>query len=312
MRPQLQGKTRISSLTRVFLGVSVAATITLTGCAGLVGPAASSARTSSGSSSAPVSIATISVAAGTVGAAYSVTLQASGGETPLTWSVTGGSLPPGLTLNSSSGTISGKPTASGTSNFSVQVKDANDSTAAKGLTIKINAAAQPLAIATTSVANTSTNTAYSAFLYAGGGNTPYTWGVLSGSLPAGLALSSSGDITGVATAVGTSTFTVKVTDSSSPSQSATAPFSITVAQGTSYSVSLSWSASSSSGAAGYNVYRSTVNGSDYVKITMSPVSSLSYVDGTVLDGNTYYYVLTTVNSTGDESEYSNQVQMVIP
>jgi fibronectin type 3 domain-containing protein len=60
------------------------------------------------------------------------------------------------------------------------------------------------------------------------------------------------------------------------------------------------------------VYRSTVSGNDYVKINSSPISGLGYVDGTLLDGTTYYYVLTAVDSSGAESGYSTQVQMVIP
>jgi hypothetical protein len=67
----------------------------------------------------------------------------------------------------------------------------------------------------------------------------------------------------------------------------------------------------SSSVTGYNVYRSTVSGNDYVKINSSRVSGLSYVDGTVLDETTYYYVLTSVDASGDESGYSTEVQMVI-
>lgn len=51
---------------------------------------------------------------GTVGLNYSGTATASGGTAPYTWSVTSGSLPPGVTLNTSTGTLSGIPTAPGT------------------------------------------------------------------------------------------------------------------------------------------------------------------------------------------------------
>lgn len=77
-----------------------------------------------------------------------------------------------------------------------------------------------------------------------------------------------------------------------------------------YSVSLSWDASSSP-VAGYNVYRGGKTGGPYSKVfTMNP--STSYSDTTVAAGNTYYYVTTAVNSAGQESTYSNQVQAVIP
>jgi hypothetical protein len=257
-----------------------------------------------------LSISTSTLAAATVGSAYSSSLQATGGTTPYSWSLSSGALPAGLSLNASTGVISGTPTTSGTSSFTVKVTDASNSTATKSLSISV--AGVPLTITTTSVPNGTTNTAYSAFLYAGGGTTPYTWVVSSGSLPTGLTMSTSGDITGVPTTAGGYPFSVKVTDSSSPANTATASFSITISQGTAYSVSLAWTASTSSGVAGYNVYRSTVSGSDYVKINSTLVSPLTYVDGTVLNGTTYYYVVTAVDGSGNESPYSPECSMAIP
>jgi len=77
-----------------------------------------------------------------------------------------------------------------------------------------------------------------------------------------------------------------------------------------YSVSLSWDASSSQ-VSGYNVYRGGKNGGPYTKIDTLD-SNTSYTDSTVASGNTYYYVTTAVNSSGQESSYSNQVKAVIP
>ncbi|MGH9735265.1 MAG: putative Ig domain-containing protein, partial [Candidatus Acidiferrales bacterium] len=237
-------------------------------------------------------------------------LQATGGTTPYSWSLSSGSLPAGLTLSSSTGAISGTPTASGTSTFTVKVTDASSNTATKSLSIAV--AGVPLTITTTSLSNGSTNTAYSAFLYAGGGTTPYTWTISSGSLPTGLTMSTTGDISGTPTAAGAFTFTAKVTDSSSPAKTATTSFTLTVTQGTAYSVSVSWTASPSSGVAGYNVYRSTTSGTDYVKINSAVVGSLGYVDGTLQDGTTYYYVITAVDSSGNESGYSTQCSVAVP
>src|SRR6185369_9410296 len=71
-------------------------------------------------------------------------------------------------------------------------------------------------ITTTSVPSGIVSTAYSTSLAASGGTTPYAWSIVSGSgsLPAGLTLSSAGVVSGTPTAAGTSNFTVKVTDSS--------------------------------------------------------------------------------------------------
>jgi fibronectin type 3 domain-containing protein len=60
------------------------------------------------------------------------------------------------------------------------------------------------------------------------------------------------------------------------------------------------------------VYRSTTNGSGYVKISTSLVSGLAYTDANVTSGTTYYYVTTAVDSSGNESTYSNQATAVIP
>lgn len=79
-----------------------------------------------------------------------------------------------------------------------------------------------------------------------------------------------------------------------------------------HTVALTWNASTST-VSGYNVYRSAVSGTGYAKINGSiPVTVLSYTDTAVLNGTTYYYVTTAVDSTGAESLYSNQATAVIP
>jgi plastocyanin len=71
---------------------------------------------------APLKITTSQLPAAKVGTAYSTSLMASGGVPPYRWKLTRGSLPAGLTL-SQTGTISGTPTARGTSSFHVRVSD---------------------------------------------------------------------------------------------------------------------------------------------------------------------------------------------
>jgi Abnormal spindle-like microcephaly-assoc'd, ASPM-SPD-2-Hydin len=79
-----------------------------------------------------------------------------------------------------------------------------------------------------------------------------------------------------------------------------------------HSVSLTWNASTSSNVVGYNVYRGTVSGGPYTRINSSLETSTSDTDNTVQGGQTYYYVVTAVDSTGAESVYSNQTTAVIP
>jgi hypothetical protein len=88
----------------------------------------------------PLSVTTGSLPDGTVDAAYSQTLQANSGVQPYTWSITTGTLPVGLAL-ASNGVISGTPLATGTSEFTVQVKDSSTPTAqiaTANLSITIN------------------------------------------------------------------------------------------------------------------------------------------------------------------------------
>ena len=62
---------------------------------------------------------------------------------------------------------------------------------------------------------------------------------------------------------------------------------------------------------GYNVYRAGISGGPYISVA-SASAVTSFVDGSVQAGQTYYYVVTAVDTSGTESAYSNQVQAVIP
>ena len=71
----------------------------------------------------PLAITTSALSPGVSGVAYSHAVVATGGKAPLTYSLSGGSLPANLTLDPSSGLISGTPGAAATSNFVVKVTD---------------------------------------------------------------------------------------------------------------------------------------------------------------------------------------------
>lgn len=73
---------------------------------------------------------------------------------------------------------------------------------------------------------------------------------------------------------------------------------------------LSWVASQSQ-VTGYNIYRGTISGGPYTRLNATEDTSLSYTDSSVSAGQTYYYVVTAVNSSG-ESSYSNQAVAMIP
>lgn len=175
-----------------------------------------------------LAVTSLSPPAGTVGVNYSTALAATGGVTPYTWSLVSGNLPAGLGL-SSTGVISGKPTGSGASTFTVQVTDSggtNQQTAVAQLTIAINV----VSVTTTSLPNATVNVPYSAPLAAIGGVTPYSW-TMSGALPSGLSLNTAGVISGTPISTGSATFTVHVADSERPPATSSAQLTITVNSG---------------------------------------------------------------------------------
>lgn len=170
---------------------------------------------------ATLSVVTTSLPNGTIGTSYSATLAATGGSTPYSWSLTSGSLPGGLTL-SRSGTISGTPTATANAvSLTFKVMDASHPTQSKSVTLSLTIAAVPLRVTTSSLPNGQVGTAYSGNLAASGGTLPLHWALTSGTLPAGLSLSSAGAITGTPTTAQTVTGLIfTATDSGVPVQKA--------------------------------------------------------------------------------------------
>jgi large repetitive protein len=161
---------------------------------------------------AALGITTSALPGGTVGAAYSQSLAATGGTPPFTWSLLTGALPGGLAI-SAAGSITGAPNAAGTFSFTIEVTDSAAASATKQLSITV---AGGLSITTAAaLPNASLNASYSQTLSAGGGAPPYTWALTGGALPTGLKLSAAGAITGAATKSGTFQFTATVTDSAS-------------------------------------------------------------------------------------------------
>lgn len=160
----------------------------------------------------PVSIVSTIFTAGNVGTPYFEYLDASGGYPPYVWSLSSGTLPTGLSVDSS-GFISGIPTVAGTYSFDIQVEDLINGTDNESFSIVINAATAPT-ITTTSLPPVQVGTVYSQTIVATGGTPPYTtWAITTGTLPPGLSLGAgTGIISGTPTTAGTYNFIVEVTD----------------------------------------------------------------------------------------------------
>ncbi|WP_236585435.1 putative Ig domain-containing protein [Dyella sp. EPa41] len=156
-----------------------------------------------------ISFSPATLPAGIGGVAYTQTLSASGGHGGYTYSLVSGALPPGIAL-SSAGPISGTPTTAGSFNFTVKVTDGFGFIATQAYTIAVNA--PTIVFTRTTLPGGQVAVAYSQTVSAGGGSGSYTYSLTAGSLPPGVALSSSGALSGTPTAAGNYSFTVTATD----------------------------------------------------------------------------------------------------
>lgn len=173
-----------------------------------------------------ISITPAALPGGTVNAAYAQSLTATGGLAPYSFLVSLGSLPPGLFL-AGNGVLNGTPSVGGTYSFSVQASDSRGASAVRAYVVTI--ATVPLRIITETLPNGAPGVTYSQSLQAEGGLPGYTWSVVGGSLPAGLALDpSSGNLFGVSNSTGTFDFTVQVRDTIG--QTSLKSYSLTIGQ----------------------------------------------------------------------------------
>ena len=142
----------------------------------------------------------------------------------------GGGLPPGLTLNTSNGNISGTPTDPRRFDFTLRVTDQTPLSDDQNLTIIINLPAPP-SITTTSLPNATVGVPYGLQLQATGGFGALAWSITSGSLPDGLGMDGAGLISGALTTTGVpADFTVQVVDQAQRTD--TRNFTLTLENGT--------------------------------------------------------------------------------
>lgn len=267
--------------------------------------------TATGTFTLTVAAPTITLAPGTlpapaVGAAYSQTVTASEAlPATFTYAVTAGALPQGLSLNASSGAITGTPSAAGSFNFTITATDGSGFSGSRAYSVIVGAGTVSLGSATLAAATA--ETAYTHTFAASGGTAPYTYAIASGALPTGMTLSSAGVLSGTPTAAGTFNFTISATDSSTGTG---APFSagqaytldvqapaITVApaalpngkSGVAYSQQLS--ASGGSGSYGYSVTAGTVPAG-------LSLSSAGLLSGTPTAAGSFNFTVTATDGFG--------------
>lgn len=154
---------------------------------------------------------------GNVGVVYSQPIIMSGGSVPYTYEIFSGTLPDGLTLDEDTGIISGTPTTLEMQGFVLRGTDNAGRTVDKSYSILITTnPTDPgeIGLSPMSFATGYLGESYNQLILAFGGTEPYTYEVLSGSLPTGLSLDEdTGEITGTPTVVGVYTFVIRATDS---------------------------------------------------------------------------------------------------
>ncbi len=179
-----------------------------------------------------ITLAPTTVPNGVLNTAYTATVTASGTPGPFNYVVISGNLPPGLTLGSSNGVLSGTPTTLGGYSFTIQATDTINTNiktqAAYGIDI-VEAADLVLSPATLPDANEGFN--YSQTITATGGTAPYTFTISAGTVPGGLTLSSGGVFSGIPTTLGFFTFTVRAQDSSATPKAGTRTYTFQVIPG---------------------------------------------------------------------------------
>ncbi len=212
--------------------------------------------TSTSAAPEPPTLTCPAVTSGEVSVPFnSPAVAVSGGTAPYTFSVATGMLPTGLTLNSSTGAITGTPTTAGT--FTIQVTDANGTVSANTCPFTI---IPPPSITCPAISSGEVGVAFSSPpIGASGGTPPYTFSVATGMLPAGLTLNpSNGAITGTPTATGT--FTIQVTDSTGTVLPGTCSFSINLTVTSNAAFLMTYAANLNIGESYLNITNTGANG----------------------------------------------------
>ncbi len=226
---------------------------------------------------------------------------------------------------SASYTTAATTTSDNGAQFGVTISNAAGSVTSNSAPLTVSAAATLLLNSSSSVLNfgnvnvSSTGTQNLTLTNAGSSNV-----TISQVLIAGAGFNTS-NASGIILSPGQST---TLTSTFAPSASGSASGSITVSSNATnspssislsgngvaavaHTVQLSWSGAVS-GVTGFNTYSSTVSGGPYVKMTSTPLSSPSFTDTSVQTGQTYYYVVTAINSSSQESGFSGEVMAIVP
>lgn len=382
----LNGKSALWALPSL-----LAAVISLTGCGGSTSPLQPhSSSISSNSISLQITNPVLPNAA--LQTAYTATLTARGGKPPYSWSVANGDIPPGLSLNSTAGALSGTPTAPGAFSFTADLQDSDGVSISAEISLNVSNSAMPTtsnsdgsstsgssplpsptvgsapppspaAGSTPPPSNpTSTSPSQTQLPQSGAGNSTGSTasvgmlslgvqsvsfasvtvgasqsqtvvvsnsgsanvtisnitvsgpGVSAAGLTIGLVLAPQQtaelNVAFAPAATGTVTGGVVITSNATNSTTSITVSGIGVQPAVSHAVDLTWSPSTSTDISGYAVYRGLTSDGPFTMLTTT--AATTYTDNNVQSGQTYYYVLTAVDSNNVESGFSTPASATIP
>ena len=173
-----------------------------------------------------LAITKFSLVQGEQGIPFSDSFTAINGTPPYQWSVTSGTLGAGLSLNASTGQVTGTPANGGDFSYTITVTDssATQQTASKPGNLFVT---YPLQVEPASLSAV-INTPFTGSIQADLGMPPYTWALQSGQMPPGVTLSTAGQFSGTPTQTGIFSFSVQAKDSSAIPYTVTVSVSITV------------------------------------------------------------------------------------
>jgi FG-GAP repeat protein/putative Ig domain-containing protein len=151
---------------------------------------------------------------GTAGSAYNWSITATGGSGHYNYSVSSGTLPAGLTLNPTTGSLSGRPVMAGSYDFTITATDGSLCPGSHDYTLVIDCPVISVSPANPNLPPGQVGASYNRGFTANGGLSPYSFSVSAGALPAGLTLDpATSALSGAPTASGTFNFAIRATDS---------------------------------------------------------------------------------------------------
>lgn len=241
---------------------------------------------------------------GNVGGSYTQTFTGSQGTSPYTFAVSAGALPPGLTLNGTTGQLSGTPTTSGLFSFTITATDSTTATGSRAYTLRI---CSGITLYPTLLAEGYLNSAYSQTIVTSGAVGVVNLSITSGALPAGLTLDPTGWIHGTPTALGASNFTILATDSIGCTSSRA--YSIVISSGSAVrhlaamalgttSIRLRWT-DPQRNENGFRIERSTDLGANWSPLAIVGPDTTTYVNTGLAAGTTYSYRVIATSPGGD-------------